>query len=58
MCDGYYHQGGVMICMENFLYEEQLRFCEILKKKFEILASPVKYMGKYRIFIRKTSMKK
>jgi hypothetical protein len=56
MCDGYFHEGGLMICTENYTYDEQLKLCNVLKEKFNIEASPIKYMKKYRIFIRKSSM--
>jgi hypothetical protein len=39
MGDGYFAEGSVKICTDNFTKEEVLRLIEILHKKFDIKAS-------------------
>lgn len=63
MGDGYYDDGGVKICTDNFTQEEVLKLIKVLENKFEIKSSINRRKNSngnivWRIRIRKLGMEK
>ena len=53
MDDGTKHNQSRDFCFECFCYDEQIIFCDWLKDKFSIHASPIKYRDGFRTRIQK-----